>query len=122
MNEDCTLPTSLLNGKSLEHPCPYHFPPRRRAPPNPILPPINLLFLQAVISTLPSTKYIPDGLKAHVKHFSSTAYLQMALHGYSLRHSLVAASQLLRRHRRRMQSCEGAAHAAVMPGKVGTDF
>ena len=53
-------------------------------------------------------------------HFNSTAYVQMALHGTSLHQSLLAATQLLQRHRRRMHDCQGAAHAAVMPGKVGT--
>lgn len=66
------------------------------------------------------SKCTSEGFRAGVAHFNSTAYVQMALHGSSLRHSLLAASQLLQRHRRRMHHCQGAAHAAVMPGKVGT--
>ena len=38
--------------------------------------------------------------------------------GFSLRQSLLKARQLLSRHRRRMRLCQGAAHAAVLPGKV----
>lgn len=114
----------FCTGSSASHPippAPHHAPPP--PPPEPrSSQPCNVRLLQAVSAMLPSSKCIPDGFKAGMKHFSSTAYVQMALHGYSLRHSLETASQLLLRHRRRMHTCEGAAHAAVMPGKVGTSF
>ena len=79
---------------------------------------LKVTFPQAVTALLPSSKCIPEGLKARLRHFNSTAYPQMALHGYSLHQSLKTASQLLQRHQRRMRDCEGAARAAVMPGKV----
>ena len=75
-------------------------------------------FLQAVLALLPSSRCLPEGMKATASHFSSDAYVQMALHGYSLRLSVTTASQLLHRHHRRMRDCQGAAHAAVLPGKV----
>ena len=70
---------------------------------------------------LPPSKCVPEGFRDGVAHFNSTAYVQMALHGTSLRRSLLTASQLLQRHRQRMHNCQGAAHAAVMPGKVRTN-
>ena len=75
-------------------------------------------FLQAVLALLPSSRCLPEGMKATASHFSSDAYVQMALHGYSLRLSVTTASQLLHRHHRRMRDCQGAAHAAILPGKV----
>ena len=74
--------------------------------------------LQAVVAILPSSKCLPEGVKATCSHFSSDAYVQMALHGYSLRKSFTTACQLLHRHKRRMRDCEGSACTAVLPGKV----
>lgn len=80
---------------------------------------IACTLLQAVISVLPASKCLPQSIKAASSHFSSDAYVQMALHGGNLRRSFVAACQLLHRHHHRLKDCQGAAHAAVMPGKVG---
>lgn len=76
--------------------------------------------LQAVVAILPSSKCLPDGVKATCSHFSSDAYVQMALHGYSLRKSFTTACQLLHRHKRRMRDCQGSACTAVLPGKVSS--
>ncbi|KAA6417820.1 MAG: solute carrier family 44 member 2 [Trebouxia sp. A1-2] len=74
--------------------------------------------LQAVVAILPSSKCLPEGVKATCSHFSSDAYVQMAMHGYSLRKSFTTACQLLHRHKRRMRDCQGSACTAVLPGKV----
>ncbi len=76
--------------------------------------------LQAVVAILPSSKCLPEGVKATCSHFSSDAYVQMALHGYSLRKSFTTACQLLHRHKRRMRDCQGSACTAVLPGKVSS--
>ncbi len=76
--------------------------------------------LQAVVAILPSSKCLPEGVKATCSHFSSDAYVQMALHGYSLRQSFTTACQLLHRHKRRMRDCQGSACTAVLPGKVSS--
>ena len=72
------------------------------------------------MAILPSSKCLPEGVKATCSHFSSDAYVQMALHGYSLRKSFTTACQLLHRHKRRMKDCQGSACTAVLPGKVSS--
>ena len=104
-------------------PSPPKAPSLLKLPPSLLSPtPCTQKFplLQAVSAMLPSSKCIPEGFRDGVAHLNSTAHVQMALHGTSLHRSLLTASQLLQRHRRRMHGCQGAAHAAVMPGKVRT--
>ena len=116
----------MLPSHRLSAPFLLALPSLKPPPPPPTHPPLqppapeSTPMLQAVSAMLPPSKCIPAGFRERVAHCSSTAYVQMALHGSSLRRSLRAASQLLQRHRRRMRNCQGAAHAAVLPGKVCT--
>ena len=73
---------------------------------------------QGAVAVLALAKCLPARVKISCSHFSSDVYVQMALHGYSLRHAFTTASQLLHRHQRRMNACHGAADAALLPGKV----
>jgi len=57
--------------------------------------------LQAVVAILPSSKCLPEGVKATCSHFTT-------------------ACQLLHRHKRRMRDCQGSACTAVLPGKVSS--
>ncbi|KAK9804431.1 hypothetical protein WJX72_012270 [[Myrmecia] bisecta] len=76
--------------------------------------------IQAVVKRLPNTTTMAPAMRAALLHLNGDAYVQIALHGTSLLESATSAAHLLKRQRKRVEGCAGAAAAVIFPGKVFT--
>lgn len=72
---------------------------------------------QVLFAILPDAA-VPAAVKAAVRSFGSDAYIQIALHGLSLRQAVWRSSGLRRRHHARVGSCVGIVNLLSMPGEV----